>query len=1359
MPTSHTIDTDSRELRIFLSSTFRDFQAERARIMEKIFPALRRIARARAVELTLVDLRWGLTDEKAELGGSLLTCLREVEKSRPYFIGMLGERYGWTPERESLQAHLHESPLAKQIHAWLDEGESITAMEMRHGVFDCPEEPPRAYFYLRTETLTQKLQEADADCRDVYFEADPAVREKQQHLRARVREGALAGEKKWHLHDYDDLDHFEEQLKADLLAELDRRFPEEKVQDTWALAERAHRVYAKDRLAVYIEPTDFIDTAFETLTREHRLVLTGPSGMGKSSAVAALVQRFREQHPTGLVIEHYPGAAPGSRPSEILLRAIHTIKARLGPAADAVEPALIELKHESGQTALPSQEDEIIAAFPLWLARIAHAGIPTLLALDALNQVDHTNQKGARMGWLPHATHDAFYFLVSGIPSADTDALGQSGWPVHLIPEMAPEHRKSMIGRSLEKHSKQLTDAQETRLAMSPAGSNPLYLKVLLEELLAFGQLSKPGQRQDAHMDQVISQYLACTDIPLLYEKLLERLEKLHGKTPVCRFLSLLAASRDGLTEAEILGISKGELPFVKQAELREALDFHLSNRDGLHGFAHQALEIAVKKRYPDFTREHAAIADYFEAQHSQNDAQAPLEARTALELPWQLKHAGEWARLKTVLAHPSFFDYYTGDENHVRYYVYGTYWRDSGASGEEIVEQLEAGMATMNETAKTLNNVAIFLRALGHYAAAEPLSRRTVAITEKTFEFEHLETVASLHNLASLLQAQGNYEEAELLYRRALTIHENAPELEYRSTAICLSSLASLLQARGNYEEAEPLSRGAAAILEKALGEHPDTATGLNNLAALLKEQGNYGEAEPLLRRALAIREKVLEPEHPRTASSLNNLASLLQAQGNYEEAEHLYRRALAICDKVLEPEHPDTATSLSSLASLLYAQRRCDEAEPLLRRALAIREKALEPEHPETATSLNDLAVLLYDQGNYGDAEPLFRRALAIREKVLEPEHPDTATSLSNLASLLQAQGNYEEAELLYRCALAIRDKVLEPEHPDTATSLNNLASLLQAQGNYEEAKPLFRRALAIREKVLEPEHPDTATSLNNLASLLQAQGHYEEAEPLYRRALAIRDKVLEPEHPDTATSLNNLAWLFQAQGNYEEAEPLYRRALAIREKVLEPEHPHTAISLSNLAWLFQAQGHYEEAEPLYRRALAIREKVLEPEHPKTVVSLSNLASLLQAQGNYEEAELLYRRALAIRDKVLEPEHPDTASSLIRLALLLQARAEYDEAELLYRRALGIYEKISGPEYLYEVMVLNHLATLLQAQGKHEEAESLYRRALAICESAFEPEHPYTVGSLSNLASLLQAQGKHDEAELLRRRFSSLG
>ena len=90
---------NSRVIRVFLSSTFRDMEMERSGLVT-LFMGLQVKAASRGATISLVDLRWGITEEDAKSGKVVEICLKEIVNSRPFFIGMVGDRYGWCPSYE-----------------------------------------------------------------------------------------------------------------------------------------------------------------------------------------------------------------------------------------------------------------------------------------------------------------------------------------------------------------------------------------------------------------------------------------------------------------------------------------------------------------------------------------------------------------------------------------------------------------------------------------------------------------------------------------------------------------------------------------------------------------------------------------------------------------------------------------------------------------------------------------------------------------------------------------------------------------------------------------------------------------------------------------------------------------------------------------------------------------------------------------------------------------------------------------------------------------------------------------------------------------------------------------------------------
>lgn len=313
--------------------------------------------------------------------------------------------------------------------------------------------------------------------------------------------------------------------------------------------------------------------------------------------------------------------------------------------------------------------------------------------------------------------------------------------------------------------------------------------------------------------------------------------------------------------------------------------------------------------------------------------------------------------------------------------------------------------------------------------------------------------TARLMMQVALLFEKKSQFAEAEPLSRRALAVDEKSNGPDHPEVATDLNNLAALLKATNRSEEAEPLQRRALAINERFYGpNHPEVATNLSNLAQLFQETNRLVEAEHLMCRALAIDERFYGPDHPTVAFRLNNLAQLLHDTNRLVEAEPLMRRTLTIFENAYGANHPNMASALNNLARLLGDTNRSEEAEPLMRGALAIDETSYGRDHPQVAVRLNNLALLLQQANRLAEAEPLMRRALAINEASYGPDHPNIARNLNNLARLLLATNRLTEAEPLIRRDLIIFlnfTRAAGHLHPNLQDAVNYYASLLQAMG----------------------------------------------------------------------------------------------------------------------------------------------------------------------------------------------------------------------------------------------------------------------------------------------------------------------
>jgi hypothetical protein len=93
---------------IFVSSTFRDMQAERDALRDFVLLRVNEFAAKYGHAVEIIDLRWGVDTasvSEAEQNHKLLcTCLDEIKRSRPFFLGLICDRYGYTPPRPEMEA-------------------------------------------------------------------------------------------------------------------------------------------------------------------------------------------------------------------------------------------------------------------------------------------------------------------------------------------------------------------------------------------------------------------------------------------------------------------------------------------------------------------------------------------------------------------------------------------------------------------------------------------------------------------------------------------------------------------------------------------------------------------------------------------------------------------------------------------------------------------------------------------------------------------------------------------------------------------------------------------------------------------------------------------------------------------------------------------------------------------------------------------------------------------------------------------------------------------------------------------------------------------------------------------------------
>ena len=581
----------SRTVRIFISSTFRDFAGERDELVKKVFPELRRRCKARFVELLEVDLRWGVTEEQSRRGETLRICLQEIDRCRPstpvFFIGLLGERYGWIPE----VGHYPKDVLADPDLQWVREhagGKSVTELEILHGVLNNPAMAARAYFYFRKEGYQHRhwpeIQATYSFLKPEDFgNASESDAVKQRALKERVRQSGL-----WHEpQDYETPAEMAQRALADLWSEIDRAFPADEAPDEHERQWMEHEAFAQSRTKGYVPRAGLFDELNTVLKGRSPIcrAITGQSGGGKSALVAAWMAQAKLPERTFV---HYIGGTPeSSTVRNILLRLMETIR-RWGAVREPI----------------PNDFGEAVQVLPQWLAQAAEkqkGGV--LLVLDALNQMEE--ERDQRLWWLPKELPKGVRLVVSTLPGPSEEALRARGWlteqTVIEVPPLTDPDRREIIASYLGRFTKKLEPRIVERLATAPQTSNALFLKVALDELRLRGRHEELGG--------MVEQMLEAKDPIALFVQVLKGLEEFDRDRPnlVREAMGYLHAARRGLTESELLQLlsehpepASQPLPMAVWSPLYLALEESLVSRFGRLGFFHDYLRQAVEQEYLD---------------------------------------------------------------------------------------------------------------------------------------------------------------------------------------------------------------------------------------------------------------------------------------------------------------------------------------------------------------------------------------------------------------------------------------------------------------------------------------------------------------------------------------------------------------------------------------------------------------------------------------------------------------------------------------------------------------------------------------------------------------------------------------
>jgi nephrocystin-3 len=1062
----------SKVIRVFLSSTFVDFQEERSLLVKQVFPSLRRRARSRGVEIVDVDLRWGVTAEQTERGETLPLCLAEIERCRPYFISLLGERYGWVPPADPTyyQAELLER------QPWLKEhmgGASVTELEILHGVLRHPEMAGHACFYLRDPAYAQ------AQSMPGWVAETPRERQRLEALKDEVRRSGFPVSE-----GLANPQTIAERIEADLWELIERTFPEQEPPDALEREGRRHADYRRARTGLYLGG----ETAIDQLERwmadgEQRILITGESGAGKSALIANWLEAHQRSHPQDLVHAHHLGCtndASAVRP--LLGRLIDTASQMLIQEQQISEP----LKVPQDWWELVFKVGEVFALISCWIQR---HGCRWILVLDGLDRLDQDDQQA--LPWLPTTLPPGIHIIASALDGPARSILHERAYLTLEIGPLGQGEQQQLIERYLSRYTKQLERGLQQKILAHPLAGSPLFLKVLLEEL-----------RQCAGFETLADQlefYLKADSIDALYAKVLERLEHDgHGEASR-QALTALWASRAGLSETELLEIT-GLAP-VQWAPVDLALEEAFGRNGERLVFGHEFGRRAVERRYlpgeADQQGAHSLLADWFEERESWDE-------RVSEECPWQLRQAGRLEELRDLILDVNYLSLLSTDcsNEEVLDYWQAARTEEDFELDDMVAYKVERTIAEYNKNDQRLisflDDLADLFDAAGlHRSLLLRLRRLALELQDDGSELQKESIVNRTNKLAKTHDCLGSFNEAETLCLKNLEKCKKWLGLDHHLTLAIFNNLGLLYHGKEKFKEAEEYYRRALEGLSRWLScDHPSTLTTLGNLANLYRDKGEYDHSEALYQRCIEARARIFGHEHLTLLITQGNLANLYYKMGQRRKSKTLYLRTLESMKRLLGPEHRFTLITVNNLAALYNNMGEYAEAEALYLRCLDGFDRVLGHEHPDTHVTIYSLADLLSTQGRHTEAIPLRRRELAWCRQQNGDQDSSTLLSINQLAIDLRETNAHKEAETLFHELLTHSQLVLEPGDFDIGRALSGLAKTLEAAGKLDEALIYAQKCLDHRMEHQGPDDFYTNRNRLDLARVLHKLGQFAEA-----------------------------------------------------------------------------------------------------------------------------------------------------------------------------------------------------------------------------------------------------------------------
>lgn len=590
--------------KIFVSSTFRDFQVERDYIRNSVQPRLSEFAHQYGDTVSFVDLRWGINTSGISIEESerkvLSVCLNEIRQSKPYMIVLLGNRYGYEPGGNVIEKE------ASRMNVILRDWQiSVTQLEIEYGAFSEEARNSHIFFYIRE-------MECPAD--SSYAPESESAKRKLDALKARIMSDT-GGRVRFYKAQYGEQGPDQVYLRLlgdDILTDLESVMSQEleafTALDEYERDQLCHWNYLRDKREYFLARGDTVSRVMEGLREPGSCIaVSGEPGSGKSTLFAEAVSRFKAQG--GEVLLFFCGiTGKTSSVGDILIASIHILSKMCG------EVLLPEITDYSNPEAIMRAEEKLIMyreRLNSLCRKIASSGKRLLIAIDAVDQI-HADRLRDQCQYLPDVD-TGVRILITGV----SESYFPPRASVFVLAPLNDTEKLEVIHRTTYIAGKELS-AETIRSILKKKGTgNSLYLYLLIQRLLVlqskdYSSIYCGSSTSDATQDYL--QHLiddVPEDIEALAYSLVEWIDRSLSGT-LMPAIEALAVSRYGLRQNDLehLYSSRNEefvpLDFVLFVNYLDELFFYRG--DGRIDFLHRIVRKAVLEHITNKKQVHNAL-------------------------------------------------------------------------------------------------------------------------------------------------------------------------------------------------------------------------------------------------------------------------------------------------------------------------------------------------------------------------------------------------------------------------------------------------------------------------------------------------------------------------------------------------------------------------------------------------------------------------------------------------------------------------------------------------------------------------------------------------------------------------------